>query len=75
VWYGQYNAILIIALVGGGIAAFVWQSVEIAVVTVVIVVVVRLLASVLNTVSKAVRGTPLIYSAKIEQKKDGGAIS
>lgn len=75
VWYGQYNAILIIALVGGAIAAFVLQRWEIAVFTTIIVIAIRLLASVLNTLSKAVRGSPLIYSQKIEQKKDGGAIT
>lgn len=72
-WVGQYNAILLVVLVVAGIASYLAGTAGIFMTAFVLVVLLRLGVGVLNVLSKAVRGKPLIYDVRIDQQADGSS--
>ena len=65
IWRGQYHAILaVIALVSIGISAYKGDP-KIAVVTVVLVILLKIGIGLIDLIFKAFTGKPLIYDVKI----------
>lgn len=75
IWYGQYNAILIVTLVVGFLLAYIADNASIGVGVFMLVVLVRIFTGVINLLFKAFLGRPLVYDTKIMVRKDGGAAS
>ncbi|MGE5546841.1 MAG: hypothetical protein ACM33T_08090 [Solirubrobacterales bacterium] len=74
-WVGQYNAILFLVLVASAGIAYLAGDFTIAAGGFFLVLMLRLGVGVLNTLSKAFRGKPLIYMVRIEHGKEGSKAS
>ena len=65
IWYGQYNAILGLALLGSVGLSFMVGTWEIFLAVFLLVILVRIGATFINMLFKAFAGFPLIYDTKI----------
>ncbi len=74
-WVGQYNAILFLVLVASAGIAYLAGDFTIAAGGFFLVLLLRLGVGVLNLLSKAFWGKPLIYMVRIEHGKDGSRAS
>jgi hypothetical protein len=66
IWYGQYNAILILSLIASIAIGLVIGSWELPFMVFVFVIVIRIAATFINLVSNAIFGFPFIYDTKIQ---------
>jgi len=66
IWYGQYNAILILSLIASIAIGFLVGNWEIPFLTFILVIIVRISATFINLVANAFFGFPLIYDTKIQ---------
>ncbi len=66
IWYGQYNAILVLFLLGSIVLSFLAGAVGFAIGGFVIVIILRLTATFINLICNAFFGFPLIYDTKIQ---------
>jgi hypothetical protein len=72
-WVGQYNAILVVALAIAGVISYFVGNASVFMVVLFLVIVLRLGVGVLNLLSKAVRGKPIIYDVRIDRQADGSS--
>ena len=70
-WIGQFNALLALAAVVLAGIAYLAGKPEIFMGGGAVLVVMRLGVGVLNLLSKAFRGKPLIYTVRIDAARDG----
>ena len=66
IWYGQYNAILVLSLIAAIILSVVTGAWEIGFLTFFLVIVLRICATFLNLLFSAFTGFPLIYDTKVQ---------
>lgn len=72
-WIGQFNALLALAAVALAGIAYLTGKPEIFMGGAAVLVVLRLGVGVLNLLSKAFRGKPLIYTVRIDSARDGSS--
>lgn len=66
IWYGQYNAILILALLASIALGVMIGSYMLPVIVFCWVVVIKMAATLINLLSNAIFGFPFIYDTKIQ---------
>lgn len=74
-WVGQYNAILLLLLVASGGVAYLVGDFNILAGTFFLLILLRMGVGVLNTLSKAFRGKPLIYTVRIDHGGERSKLS
>ncbi|KJS37291.1 MAG: hypothetical protein VR70_12705 [Rhodospirillaceae bacterium BRH_c57] len=74
IWYGQYNAILILILLAGIIVSFMVEEPGFAIITFALVIFLRICVGFINLLFKAFVGRPLVYNTKIMHTKTGGGV-
>lgn len=72
-WIGQFNALLALTAVVLGAIAYLAGNPAIFMGGAAVLVMLRLGVGVLNLLSKAFRGKPLIYTVRIDQARDGSS--
>lgn len=70
IWYGQYNAILLLSLIASVALGIMFGSWQLPVVVFVLVVIVRTCASFVNLIACAIFGFPLIYDTKFRMLEE-----
>jgi len=69
IWYGQYNAILVLSLIGALLLSLASSNWAILMTVFALVIVVRISATFINLMFSAFTGFPLIYDTKIQMQQ------